>query len=352
MQSRIEWRLQLIESDIDPAPANQYLLDADEFTIGRGPGNTLQLNHATVSGDHAVLRRTADGWEVTDRRSKNGTKVNGRELSREESVHLQPGDIIDIAAVCRLRIDYAGEESELSASMEATHAGDVQAADATNRNRSDVPVDTLHTDTGAQMPEPPKPPRPPHFPEHTQPPHFGEVPPGLQLRSLRLLPYLPGEYHVYNNGSDLPTATTPFLSRFLALFESILLPIEGSIDGFDLLLETATAPPEFLDWIIGWFGFGCDENWTEGAQRTLLAEAHKLFAWRGTKKALHRMLVIYTGLPEDAIQIQDHGPDIAPHTFRVSIADLPSRTDINTLHAIISLHQPAQAAYTLHSDNE
>src|SRR5436305_5509149 len=53
----------------------------DRITIGRNPGNDLELHSdRSVSGDHAILRRMEDdaGWLLEEIRSTNGTWIDGQ----------------------------------------------------------------------------------------------------------------------------------------------------------------------------------------------------------------------------------------------------------------------------------
>ncbi|MDE3168997.1 MAG: FHA domain-containing protein [Acidobacteriota bacterium] len=49
------------------------------ISIGRAKSSNLVLDHPSVSRQHAVVRATIDGnWQIIDRSSANGVKVNGR----------------------------------------------------------------------------------------------------------------------------------------------------------------------------------------------------------------------------------------------------------------------------------
>lgn len=50
------------------------------FTIGRQPGNSLQVTDASVSGRHAELESSPDGLSIRDLDSTNGTEVRGRRV--------------------------------------------------------------------------------------------------------------------------------------------------------------------------------------------------------------------------------------------------------------------------------
>lgn len=64
-------------------------------TIGRGADNDVRVDSAIISRYHAMLRRTADQWTLTDLESTNGTRLNGRDVEYPQQVH--PGDEIAFA---------------------------------------------------------------------------------------------------------------------------------------------------------------------------------------------------------------------------------------------------------------
>jgi hypothetical protein len=60
------------------------------FVIGRAPECDLALLNMTVSWRHAELRRSAEGWVLSDLGSRNGTHVNGWQAGAGFTV--LPGD--------------------------------------------------------------------------------------------------------------------------------------------------------------------------------------------------------------------------------------------------------------------
>jgi pSer/pThr/pTyr-binding forkhead associated (FHA) protein len=64
------------------------------LTIGRLPGNDVQLRDTHVSGRHARITRGADGCAVEDLGSRNGTYVNDRRVTRQVLVE---GDVVRFA---------------------------------------------------------------------------------------------------------------------------------------------------------------------------------------------------------------------------------------------------------------
>ncbi len=71
----------------------QFPIDADRMAIGRAPNANVFLDDITVSREHAVLDRRADGLHLSDAGSLNGTYVNRQRI---ESVRLADGDEVQI----------------------------------------------------------------------------------------------------------------------------------------------------------------------------------------------------------------------------------------------------------------
>lgn len=69
----------------------------DRVTIGRQAGNQLVLPDATLSRQHAIIVRTAAGYELSDLQSRNGTQLGGKPLARPST--LRDGDRIQLGAV-------------------------------------------------------------------------------------------------------------------------------------------------------------------------------------------------------------------------------------------------------------
>jgi FHA domain len=66
------------------------ILMADHL-IGRGPQCALRLSANYVSSQHAVIRWSGNGWEVLDRGSRNGTRLNGATLEPGRAYRLLKG---------------------------------------------------------------------------------------------------------------------------------------------------------------------------------------------------------------------------------------------------------------------
>lgn len=69
------------------------VLQKRQCTIGRGETNDLTLNDAAASREHAVLEEKAGKFYIEDRKSKNGTLLNGQRITTHA---LSDGDEIRI----------------------------------------------------------------------------------------------------------------------------------------------------------------------------------------------------------------------------------------------------------------
>ena len=153
----------------------------------------------------------------------------------------------------------------------------------------------------------------------------------LEVEVSRYLQYLPAIYR-----------DNLFLGQFLCIFESILGPIEGTLDNIDYYFDPYVTPEEFLTWLAGWVDLTLDESWPIGRRREMVHRAAELYRWRGTLRGLREHLRIYAGTPPI---IED---DAVPHTFAVTllVAD-PAAIDEATARAIVEAHRPAHTNYRL-----
>lgn len=78
----------------------QWTITTDEFLIGRGGECNLVLPERQVSRQHAKILREAGGFVLQDLGSKNGTHLNGRQVTGKTG--LQDGDEIQIALCVKL----------------------------------------------------------------------------------------------------------------------------------------------------------------------------------------------------------------------------------------------------------
>lgn len=66
-----------------PTPGAEFALAGQRIVIGRGEECEISVNHASVSRVHAEIHALGDGrYEIVDRESANGLRVNGVDLKR------------------------------------------------------------------------------------------------------------------------------------------------------------------------------------------------------------------------------------------------------------------------------
>jgi hypothetical protein len=78
-----------------PLQGERWVLQRDRLLIGRGAECDIVVPDRQISRQHARLNRTADGVQVEDLGSKNGTHVNGVRI--EAPTTLQDGDVVQVA---------------------------------------------------------------------------------------------------------------------------------------------------------------------------------------------------------------------------------------------------------------
>jgi phage tail-like protein len=294
-----------------------FELPTGTAVTGRQPGVDLQLEHKLISRRHANFTCTEEACTITDLKSSNGTKVNETRLAPNEPHLLKNGDVIEIGS---FKLTYTQVKIELAPELEEKAVAE-EAEEIALTPEPERPF-------AAEAPPPPI--QPPDTQSESPPPY--QPPPGLALDRSQYLKYLPDIYH------------TDFMARFLAMFESIYIPARWNVDNFDVFLNPRTAPDGFFPWLASWFELTFDNSWNDEQRRTLLAEANELFARRGTKKALSRILEIYTA---QTPVIDDTNDDLEPFTFTVNLPLKKSEVNVALIEALIDQHKPAYTNYDL-----
>lgn len=349
-----------------PESEQDFTVPLGTTMVGREAGVGLQLAYPLVSRKHAQLECSESKCEVVDLGSANGTLLNGNPLAPNTPTPLASGDLLGIGpfeitcevvevveakpappkpkappeveekpkpkAEPEVKATPAKAEKPSSAGK-ATRATKELAKPAVKEGAAKKPVEKAAEPPGPSEPTAP-PPQGPKGPPAPNPDILpvGQLPPGLSMRSLYLLPSLPGIYH------------TDFMSRFLALFEAIELPLDWTIDHFYLFLSPGTAPYDFLPWLANWFEIVFDTTWSEAQRRTLLKEAGTIYARRGTRWALSRVLEIYLGQAPEIVEFQDPRD---PYTFAIKLPVRLGKISRELLEQMIDASKPAHTNYSL-----
>ncbi len=88
------WTLRVLKSPTIPVGAAYALKLGAHALAGRSPEMDIFLDDTFVSSKHALFEVTADGLQMEDLRSTNGTQVNGSDT--DGAVLLRPGDRVDV----------------------------------------------------------------------------------------------------------------------------------------------------------------------------------------------------------------------------------------------------------------
>ena len=89
-----------------PTPGAEYPLDRERSTIGRAEDATISVNHNSVSRLHCEVHALGESrFEIVDKGSSNGVRVNGSDLRRGI---VEAGDVIELGDV-RFRFVGAGQ---------------------------------------------------------------------------------------------------------------------------------------------------------------------------------------------------------------------------------------------------
>ena len=91
---------------VGPTPGVEYPLDRERMTIGRAEESSISVNHNSVSRLHCEVHALGDGrYEIVDKGSSNGVRVNAVELKRSI---IEAGDVIELGDV-RFKFVGAGQ---------------------------------------------------------------------------------------------------------------------------------------------------------------------------------------------------------------------------------------------------
>ena len=92
----------------------RWIIDTDEFVVGRGSDSNLVLPERQVSRYHIKVLRRDGRFFLQDLGSKNGTHLNGEQVTG--TVPLQDGDEIQIA-LC-VKLVFVGTDATLPLTFE------------------------------------------------------------------------------------------------------------------------------------------------------------------------------------------------------------------------------------------
>jgi phage tail-like protein len=174
---------------------------------------------------------------------------------------------------------------------------------------------------------------------------------GVKLEST-YLEYLPALYQ-----------DDEFMGQFLLIFESILKPIEHTVNNIPYYFDSLMTPEPLLPWLAAWVDLTLDPACPLERRRRLVKAAAELYRWRGTRRGLTEYLRLYTGsTPEISEYIA--GMKLDPetrlgedtrlgssgegHHFTVTLElNGGGNIDARRIRQIIDAQKPAHTVYTL-----
>lgn len=153
------------------------------------------------------------------------------------------------------------------------------------------------------------------------------------------------------------------MEQLLLLFESIMAPVEHTVDSIASYFDPLVTPEHLLPWLASWLDLALDPTWTEDRRRELLKSAVELYRWQGTRRGLIEYIRIYTGVVPE---IQEYTPGMVLdsdtrmgsgaqlgggvdwyHFTVILPIDKNSKIDDSKVRAIIDAQKPAHSTYSL-----
>jgi pSer/pThr/pTyr-binding forkhead associated (FHA) protein len=123
-----------------PTPGAEYPMTDERMTIGRAEDATISINHNSVSRLHCEVHALGDGrFEIVDKGSSNGVRVNGADLRRGI---VEPGDVIELGDV-KFKFIGAGQIFRPTESQQLALLNDRSAAElvgGTKKGTTALPV--------------------------------------------------------------------------------------------------------------------------------------------------------------------------------------------------------------------
>jgi pSer/pThr/pTyr-binding forkhead associated (FHA) protein len=115
-----------------PTPGAEFPLDRERMTIGRAEDASISINHNSVSRLHCEVHALGDGrFEIVDKGSSNGVRVNSAELRRGI---VEPGDVIELGDV-KFKFIGAGQIFRPTESQQLALLGDREASELARGQR-------------------------------------------------------------------------------------------------------------------------------------------------------------------------------------------------------------------------
>ena len=317
-----------------------------QVTVGRASDVDVPVNDGQVSRRHALLLCGPEGVRLVDAGSANGTFLGKDRLPAQQPIPLTDGVTLRVGSTLIRFTAGSGEvEAAPAEPMPASAPGHPPKPEFDTAIKPPAPTAT-ETRPPEARPAAPPPAFTPPPPEEPAPPALeptdghGPQPPGVPTDRSSYLKFLPA---IYSNDD--------FLGRFLLIFETILSPLDRTIDNLHYYFDAGVAPAEVLPWLASWLGLVLDERWPEAQRRALIRAAVELYKWRGTRRGLADFIQLYTGHTPEIVELGVGKSRISEDEafrfiVRLRVPD-PAAIDRTVIEAIVDAEKPAHAGYAL-----
>lgn len=149
-----------------------------------------------------------------------------------------------------------------------------------------------------------------------------------------------------------------FAVRLTEGLDAVIAPVIATLDCLEAYVDPALAPPDFLEWLVGWVGLSIEGHWGESQRRSFVSSAAELYRHRGTADGLRKAVSVVAGIPEEDVEVEDSGGSIwspeggtpfpgtrrATVTIRVRVAD-PGSVDRGLLDEAVRRNKPAHVLH-------
>lgn len=137
-----------------------------------------------------------------------------------------------------------------------------------------------------------------------------------------------------------------FLERFLAVFQAEDEAMENRIRTSAAMLDTDVTEREFMEWLASWLHLEEGYIWRDDQLRTLLKDAGRWFARRGTAGSLVYLIQLYTG--DEVYYLQpDEKNGRRTGSLVINPKDPLSQQELRTVRKLIHQNCPAHVEVAL-----
>jgi phage tail-like protein len=134
-----------------------------------------------------------------------------------------------------------------------------------------------------------------------------------------------------------------FAQRWLAALDTVIAPIETTLDCFTSYLDPAIAPEDFLAWTGTWLGAILDDDMTIEQRRALVGEVVEIYGLRGTAAGISRLVELSLPVTCEVIEGGGATASTVPGSALPGTQSAAFIVEIRTRTGSLSDHQQRRA---------